>query len=76
MKSLEVDCWGRRLCFIGDNQFTFQQNCKEVLDVYERDQANLFAKTREISVKAGSECSYSFPQKFIRAKSILVNKNG
>ncbi|CAD8190170.1 unnamed protein product [Paramecium pentaurelia] len=52
---IKVDQWGYKLCFIDDNQFTFQPYCKEQMDIYEMDSnTKQYRKTKEIAVKFGS----------------------
>ncbi|CAD8117121.1 unnamed protein product [Paramecium primaurelia] len=77
-QKIKSDQYGIRLCFINDNQFTFQPFCKEQMHIYEMDSnTKQYAKTKEIAVKCGSsdDCCF-FPQQYIKSKCILVNKNG
>ncbi|CAD8177433.1 unnamed protein product [Paramecium octaurelia] len=77
IQKISVDVFGRRLCFINDNVFTFQPNCKEFMDVYEmRNNNKQYAKTKHIPVKSGIDgCNYYFPQQYIKLKCLIVNKN-
>ncbi|CAD8123711.1 unnamed protein product [Paramecium sonneborni] len=69
--------WGVRLCFINNNLFTFQPYNKKQMIIYEQNkQTKMFVKQKEIAVKAGNDCFWYFPQKYIKSKSLLLNKNG
>ncbi|CAD8135856.1 unnamed protein product [Paramecium pentaurelia] len=78
MQTIKVYQYGYRLCFINDNQFTFQPIYQEQMHVFEMNSCNKqFFKTKEITVKSGSNsCDYLFPQQYIKSKCLLVNKNG
>ncbi|CAD8104966.1 unnamed protein product [Paramecium sonneborni] len=69
--------WGRRLCFITDNIFTFQPCKKDLMYIYQqKDSQSDFYKSKEIAVKSnGQSCLWLFPQQFSKKKSLLVNKN-
>ncbi|CAD8203204.1 unnamed protein product [Paramecium octaurelia] len=69
--------WGRRLCFITDNLFTFQPCKKKFMHVYEQKDTKIgFLKTKEIEVQSlGDECFWLFPQQFSKKQGLLVNKN-
>ncbi|CAD8105531.1 unnamed protein product [Paramecium primaurelia] len=75
---IQVDYYGYRLSFINENLFTFQPKCKEQMYIYELNSTNKqFVKTKEINIKCDSNCCDNlFPQKYIKSKSILLNKNG
>ncbi|CAD8085715.1 unnamed protein product [Paramecium primaurelia] len=78
VQRIQVQQFGRRICFIGDNVFTFQPTLKQHMHVYEMNSTNKqYSKTKEIDVKSGyNGCDYWFPQQFIKKKSLVVNKNG
>ncbi|CAD8091030.1 unnamed protein product [Paramecium primaurelia] len=73
---IKVD-WGRRLCFITDNLFTFQPCKKDVMHIYEQKESKKgFYKSKEIAVKSlGQNCLWLFPQQFSKKQGLLVNKN-
>ncbi|CAD8158109.1 unnamed protein product [Paramecium octaurelia] len=76
IQKITVEIGGVRLCFIDNNQFTFQPWQKEHMDIYEMSSSNKqFTKTKDIPVKGGQDCCL-FPQQYIKSKCILVNKNG
>ncbi|CAD8129380.1 unnamed protein product [Paramecium sonneborni] len=77
-QKIKVDYYGYRLCFINDDQFTFQPRCKEQMVVYELDSnTKEYKKTKEIAVKCGSSVEPRlFPQQYLASKCLLVNKNG
>ncbi|CAD8212597.1 unnamed protein product [Paramecium pentaurelia] len=77
-QKLKVDQYGCRLCFINDNQFTFQPFCKEQIHLYELDSnTKWYKKVKQIAVKCGSSNDVSlFPQQYFKQKCLLVNKNG
>ncbi|CAD8119458.1 unnamed protein product [Paramecium sonneborni] len=69
--------WGRRLCFITDNIFTFQPCKKNFMHIYqEKDSKKGFYKSKEISVQfKGQNCLWLFPQQFSKKQGLLLNKN-
>ncbi|CAD8096601.1 unnamed protein product [Paramecium sonneborni] len=68
--------WGRRLCFIGENRFTFQPYCKEIMCIFDFNKTNgEFIKIKEVKVAGGKICSQFFHQQYSNKKSILVSKN-
>ncbi|CAD8117659.1 unnamed protein product [Paramecium primaurelia] len=75
---IKVDQVGFRLCFINDNQFTFQPYFKEYIYVFEMDSnTKQYKKTKEIAVKSGQIIDkWLFPQQYLKAKCLLLNKNG
>ncbi|CAD8165526.1 unnamed protein product [Paramecium pentaurelia] len=73
-QKIKVEQYGYRVCFIDDNMFTFQPYGKEQMCVYEMN--NQFTKTKDITVKCGSDFTCLFPQQYINAKFMLVSKNG
>ncbi|CAD8110028.1 unnamed protein product [Paramecium sonneborni] len=77
IQKIQVEQYGRRICFINDNLFTFLPNSKEQMDVYEMNSTNIsYSKTKEIMVKCGSEGNCFFPQQYIKQKCLIVSKNG
>ncbi|CAD8210391.1 unnamed protein product [Paramecium octaurelia] len=76
--SQKINLFGQRLCFINDNQFTFQPYCKEQMQVYNFDtQRQEYRMTKEIVVNCGSNNDdVLFPQQYLKSKCLLVNKNG
>ncbi|CAD8188623.1 unnamed protein product [Paramecium pentaurelia] len=78
IQKIKVLRQGYRLCFINDNQFTFQPWNYEQMHIYDLNSSNKeFVKTNEIIVKSGStNCDYLFPQQYLKSKCLLVNKNG
>ncbi|CAD8090457.1 unnamed protein product [Paramecium sonneborni] len=77
-QKIKADKYGLRLCFINDDQFTFQPYVQEQMDVYQVDSnTKQYTKTREIAVKCGSSNDWClFPQQYLKSKCLLVNKNG
>ncbi|CAD8112081.1 unnamed protein product [Paramecium sonneborni] len=68
---------GRRLSFIGDDQFTFQQKNKDVLELYQWNSTSReFNLQMQIPVNSSTDYNYYFPQQFINSKQLLINKNG
>ncbi|CAD8093512.1 unnamed protein product [Paramecium sonneborni] len=69
---------GFRLCWINDQLFTFQKYCKEQLSLYQKyNSSQNFRKIKNIYINNNStQCYGFFPQKYIKEKNILVNKNG
>ncbi|CAD8213064.1 unnamed protein product [Paramecium pentaurelia] len=78
IQKIKVETYGRRICFINDNVFIFQPNCKEQMHVYEMNNTNKqYLKTKDILVKGGVSDDYClFPQQHIKSKCLVVNKNG
>ncbi|CAD8209593.1 unnamed protein product [Paramecium octaurelia] len=75
IQKLKVEQYGKRLCFIDDNTFTFQPYDQEQLHVFEIDSTNkYYTKTKHISVKGGLD-SWLFPQQYVKSKCMLLNKN-
>ncbi|CAD8174767.1 unnamed protein product [Paramecium pentaurelia] len=77
-QKIQVVQFGLRLCFINDDQFTFQPLLKEQMDVYERDSNNKeYRKTKEIAVKSDTGLDVGlFPKQYLKSKRLLVNKIG
>ncbi|CAD8129948.1 unnamed protein product [Paramecium sonneborni] len=69
---------GFRLCWVNDSLFTFQKYCKEYLSLYQKYNASqIFRKIKNIYIKNNSTSCYGFfPQKYVKEKNTLVNKNG
>ncbi|CAD8207860.1 unnamed protein product [Paramecium pentaurelia] len=68
---------GRRLCFIGDNQFTFQPKNQDILYLFQwNSTSQQFYQEMEIPVDSSLDTNYYFPQQFINQKQLLINKNG
>ncbi|CAD8081345.1 unnamed protein product [Paramecium sonneborni] len=78
IQKIKVEKFGYRLCFINDNQFTFQPLFGEQMQIYEIDcNTKQYRKTKEIIVKCGSISENNlFPQQYLKSKCLLVNKNG
>ncbi|CAD8125618.1 unnamed protein product [Paramecium sonneborni] len=77
-QKIQVDEFGIRLCFINDNEFTFQPYTQEQMHIYELDTINKqYRKTKQIAVQCGSiDCDCLFPQQYLKSKCLLINKNG
>ncbi|CAD8212721.1 unnamed protein product [Paramecium octaurelia] len=76
LQTIKVE-WGLRLCFISNTQFTYQPYNKKQMIIYEQSKfSQQFVKQKEIAVKSGNDCFWYFPQKYIKSKSLLLNKNG
>ncbi|CAD8097136.1 unnamed protein product [Paramecium sonneborni] len=77
IQKIKLSQLGYRLCFINDDQFTFQPFSKDQMHVYEMDRDNQqFRKTKEVAVKCGQNIDYYlFPQQYLQSKCLLVNKN-
>ncbi|CAD8082830.1 unnamed protein product [Paramecium primaurelia] len=54
--------------------FTFSPKGKEQMSVYEMN--NEFTKTKDITIKCGSDSICLFPSQCINAKCMLMSKNG
>ncbi|CAD8190565.1 unnamed protein product [Paramecium octaurelia] len=79
---IQINQWGRRLCFLSDQIFVFQPEMREQMHIYQLDKENNnFAKSKEVLVGVGSErkknrgCFWFFPIQYIQQKQILINKN-
>ncbi|CAD8119471.1 unnamed protein product [Paramecium primaurelia] len=74
IQKIKVLRQGYRLCFINDNQFTFQPWNYEQMHIYDLNSSNKeFVKTNEIIVKSGStNCDYLFPQQYLKSKCLLI----
>ncbi|CAD8214500.1 unnamed protein product [Paramecium octaurelia] len=76
LQTIKVE-WGLRLCFISNTQFTYQPYNKKQMIIYEQSKfSEQFVKQKEIAVKSGNDCFWYFPQKYIKSKQLLLNKNG
>ncbi|CAD8131096.1 unnamed protein product [Paramecium sonneborni] len=77
IQKIIVEQYGDRICFINDDLFTFQPYSEESMHIYKLKNNNQYLKSKEIAVKGGSSGdSYLFPQKYIKNKCLLLNKNG
>ncbi|CAD8165512.1 unnamed protein product [Paramecium pentaurelia] len=78
IQKIQLEQFGFRLSFLNDNQFTFQPQGQEQMDVYEINSSNQqFVKIKQITVKSDSNsCGSLFPQQYLKCKCLLVNKNG
>ncbi|CAD8204831.1 unnamed protein product [Paramecium pentaurelia] len=78
IQKIKLEQFGYRLCFINDNQFTFQPYGQEQMNVYELNSSNQqFVKVKQITVISSSNsCINLFPQQYLKCKCLLVNKNG
>ncbi|CAD8186931.1 unnamed protein product [Paramecium octaurelia] len=78
IQKIQVEKYGFSLCFISDTKFTFQPESLNVMHIYEQDQSSkqFIKNIQEVSIKSGANCSELFPQKYIKEKQILLNKNG
>ncbi|CAK65172.1 unnamed protein product (macronuclear) [Paramecium tetraurelia] len=75
IQKIKLQNMGFRLCFINDNQFTFQPCKQSYLSVFELDN-NIYKLKTEVAVKGGIDDCYSlFPQQFNKSKNVLINKN-
>ncbi|CAD8214466.1 unnamed protein product [Paramecium octaurelia] len=72
IQNIKVDQHGYRLCFINNDQFTFQPYNGNLMDVYESKQ---FTITKHITINQGPDSWHLFPQQFFNQKQILVNKH-
>ncbi|CAK62879.1 unnamed protein product (macronuclear) [Paramecium tetraurelia] len=78
IQKISVERQGYSLCFITDQMFTFQPYSINIMHIYQLNtKSQQFIKIeQEVSINSGSGCSQFFPQKFIKEKQILLNKNG
>ncbi|CAD8198847.1 unnamed protein product [Paramecium pentaurelia] len=78
IQKISVEYYGYSLCFITDQMFTFQPKQINIMHIYELSTlSQQFIKIeKEVSIKSDADCSSLFPQKFIKEKQILLNKNG
>ncbi|CAD8111487.1 unnamed protein product [Paramecium primaurelia] len=57
--------------------FTLSQTDQEYISVFETNNINKqFTKTRDITIKCGSDANCLFPQQYVNSKCILLSKNG
>ncbi|CAD8190912.1 unnamed protein product [Paramecium pentaurelia] len=76
IQNILVEYNGRRLCFINNNQFTFQPNQGNLMHVYEMNSVTKqFTKTKDITVNQNYDDCGLFPQQFIKQKQLLVDKH-
>ncbi|CAD8156399.1 unnamed protein product [Paramecium pentaurelia] len=78
IQNIQVECYGYRICFINNNQFTFQPRQGKQMHVYKKNSVNQqFTKTKDIIVNEYDfDLRGLFPQQFIKSKQLLVNKHG
>ncbi|CAD8101560.1 unnamed protein product [Paramecium primaurelia] len=77
LQNINVEKLGFRLCFINNFTFVFQSENSLNLSVYKFNQQDgLYHFTKNVQVQNGENCSNLFPQKFIKSKNIILNKNG
>ncbi|CAD8214079.1 unnamed protein product [Paramecium pentaurelia] len=78
IQKISVQKYGYSLCFITDYMFTLQLNKLNMMHIYELNKTNqqFIKMEQEVSIKSDADCSAVFPQKFIKEKQILLNKNG
>ncbi|CAD8204330.1 unnamed protein product [Paramecium pentaurelia] len=77
IQKININNYGLRVCFIDNNMFTLSQYNQEYISVFEMNNINKqFTKTRDITIKCGSDCNCLFPQQYINQKCILLSKNG
>ncbi|CAD8094733.1 unnamed protein product [Paramecium primaurelia] len=75
MKKIWTSFYGNRLCFLNDKVFAFQPDNKEITQIYEiNNTKKQYDKKNEIVLQGNYDGSMLFPQKFIKEKSLLVNK--
>ncbi|CAD8115381.1 unnamed protein product [Paramecium primaurelia] len=77
IQNIEVECEGRKLCFINNNLFTFQPEKGNQMHIYELNGlTKKFTKTKDIIVNQSDDDQYGlFGQQFIRQKQLLVDKH-
>ncbi|CAD8213940.1 unnamed protein product [Paramecium pentaurelia] len=77
IQNIEVECEGRKLCFINNNLFTFQPEKGNQMHIYEiNGLTKKFTKTKDIIVNQSNDDKYGlFGQQFIRQKQLLVDKH-
>ncbi|CAD8204324.1 unnamed protein product [Paramecium pentaurelia] len=77
IQKININNCGYRVCFIDNNMFTLSQRDQEQISVFEMNNINKqFTKTRDITIKCGSDGECLFPQQYINSKCILLSKNG
>ncbi|CAD8106202.1 unnamed protein product [Paramecium primaurelia] len=77
IQKINIDNCGFRICFIDNNIFTLSPYNQEYISVFEMNTMNKqFTKTRDITIKCGSDNNCLFPQQYINSKCILLSKNG
>ncbi|CAD8212090.1 unnamed protein product [Paramecium octaurelia] len=76
IQRIRLQNMGFRLCFISDDQFTFQPCKQSYMSVFELDNNNIYRLKTEVAVKGGNDDCYNlFPQQFNKSKNVLINKN-
>ncbi|CAD8094098.1 unnamed protein product [Paramecium sonneborni] len=79
IQKIELETFCYLLSFIGDNQFTFQPDSGQYMNLYEwNNLTKEYVKTKDILVQSGDNLDdfLLFPQQFIKEKSILINRFG
>ncbi|CAD8111485.1 unnamed protein product [Paramecium primaurelia] len=77
IQQININNCGYRVCFIDNNMFTLSQTDQEYISVFETNNINKqFTKTRDITIKCGSDANCLFPQQYVNSKCILLSKNG
>ncbi|CAD8119153.1 unnamed protein product [Paramecium sonneborni] len=77
LQTINVDKLGFRLCFIDNFTFVFQSEKSLELSIYKINETNeQYYLTKNISVQNDNHCSNLFPLKFVKAKNLILNKNG
>ncbi|CAD8212630.1 unnamed protein product [Paramecium pentaurelia] len=76
IQNIQINSDGYRICFINNNQFTFQPNQGNLMHLYEMNSiSQQFTKTKDIAVNLGYDRFGLFPQQFIKQKQLLVGKH-
>ncbi|CAD8209813.1 unnamed protein product [Paramecium octaurelia] len=80
-QKIQVEIQGTRICFINNNQFSFQACSGKALPslyIYTLyPSSGLFSKSKDIPVQGGGQpCVFYFPQQYIPSKQLLISKNG
>ncbi|CAD8110109.1 unnamed protein product [Paramecium primaurelia] len=80
-QKIQVEIQGMRICFINNNQFSFQACSGKALPnlhIYTLNPSSgLFSKSKDILVYGGGQpCVFYFPQQYIPSKQLLISKNG
>ncbi|CAK70302.1 unnamed protein product (macronuclear) [Paramecium tetraurelia] len=78
IQKISTERCGYSLCFITDQMFTFQQETINIMHIYQLNTTSqqFIKMEQEVSIKSDQNCSAFFPQKFVKEKQILLNKNG
>ncbi|CAD8188870.1 unnamed protein product [Paramecium octaurelia] len=78
IQNIIVEDLGCRICFINNNQFTFQPIIGNLMHVYQLNNiSKQFVKSKDINVnESDSDFGELFPQQFLKQKQLLVSKHG